>query len=101
VLVTGSFSESALSGKPVEGRLSLKEAVRRGLDYNLGAVGLSNATMAAHGQMRIARSTLLPNLNGYLREAAQQTNLATLGLRSSFIPQIIRSEERRVGKECR
>jgi len=89
VLTTGSYSQSALSGKPLEGKLSLKEAVRRGLDYNLGAVGLSNASMAAHGQMRVARSTLLPNLNGNLREAVQQTNLATLGLRSNFIPQII------------
>ena len=89
VLTTGSYSQSVLSGKPLTGPLSLKEAVRRGLDYNLGAVGLSNASMAAHGQMRVARSTLLPNLNGNLREAVQQTNLATLGLRSNFIPQIV------------
>jgi len=89
VLTTGSYSQSVLSGKPLTGPLSLKEAVGRGLDYNLGAVGLSNASMAAHGQMRVARSILLPNLNGNLREAVQQTNLATLGLRSNFIPQIV------------
>ena len=89
VLTTGSYAQSVLSGKPVEGKLSLREAVRRGLEYNLGAVGLSNATMAAHGQMRVARSALLPNLNGYLREAEQQTNLETLGLRSNLFPQIV------------
>jgi hypothetical protein len=35
VLTTGSYSQSVLSGKPLTGPLSLKEAVSRGLDYNL------------------------------------------------------------------
>jgi outer membrane protein TolC len=86
VLVQGAYSQSVLSGKPVEGKLSLRDAIHRGLDYNLGAVGLSNGSMQAHGQMRVARSGLLPNLNGNLREAVQQTDLATLGLRSKILP---------------
>ena len=35
----------------------------------------------ARGQARVARSSLLPNLNGALRESVQQTNLVALGLR--------------------
>lgn len=89
VSVQGPYAQSALSAKPIEGKLSLREAVRRGLEYNLGSTGLSNAAMQAHGQMRVARSSLLPNLNGSLREAAQQTDLAAQGLRVAFIPRVV------------
>lgn len=89
ISVQGPYSQSALGGKPVEGPLSLREAISRGLEYNLGTVGLSNAAMQAHGQMRVARSSLLPNLNGSLREVAQQSNLASQGLRLPGIPKIV------------
>jgi outer membrane protein TolC len=89
VSVQGPYAQSALAGKPPEGKLSLREAVHRGLEYNLGSTGLSNAAMQAHGQMRAARSSLLPNLNGSLREVDQQTNLATQGLHIPSIPQIV------------
>lgn len=89
VSVQGPYAQSAVATKPVDGKLSFQEAVQRGLEYNLGAVGLSNAAMQAHGQMRVARSSLLPNLNSSLREVVQQSNLAAQGLRVSFIPQIV------------
>ncbi len=38
----------------------------------------------ARGQARVARSSLMPNLNGYLRETVEQENLAALGLRFHF-----------------
>jgi outer membrane protein TolC len=78
-----------LSGKPLEGRLSLRDAIQRGLAYNLGAIGLSNGSVQAHGQMRVARSSLLPNLNGSFKEVNQQTDLAAQGLRTPFIPVIV------------
>ena len=81
VQVQGPYVGSALSREPFTGKLSLREAVRRGLAFNLGAVGLNNAVRQAHGQAQAARSQLLPNLNGDLREAVQQTDLAALGLR--------------------
>ena len=37
---------------PFSGKASLREAVARGLEYNLGAVGLSLAMRQAHGQTR-------------------------------------------------
>src|SRR5277367_339337 len=70
VEVSGTFAGSAGSTArmPFSGKLSLREAVARGLDYNLGAVGLAQAIRQAHGQTRVARSALLPNLNGDLTE---------------------------------
>lgn len=60
--------------------LSLAEAVKRGLAYNLGTIGFANAIRQARGQRYITLSQLLPNISGYLSETAQQTNLAALGL---------------------
>ena len=82
VQVQGPYAGSvAGSAKPFNGKLSLRDAVARGLEYNLGTEGLTQAMRQARGQARVARSSLLPNVNGYLREAVQQTNLAAEGLR--------------------
>ena len=82
VQVQGPYAGSvAGTQKPFSGKLSLREAVARGLEYNLGTVGLTEAMRQARGQARVARSSLLPNLNGALRESVQQTNLVALGLR--------------------
>src|SRR5262245_47572607 len=64
---------------PFSGRLSLREAVERGIDFNLGAVGLTNAVIESRGQRKVARSALLPNLSGYLSETVQQINLQAAG----------------------
>jgi outer membrane protein TolC len=74
----GSRSGAA---QPFSGKLSLREAVERGLAYNLGAVGLSTAVRQSAGQMRVARSALLPNVSGALRETVLQENLKAQGLR--------------------
>ena len=66
---------------PFSGKLSLRDAIRRGLEYNLGAVGFVQAVRQAHGQTRVARSVLLPNLTGDLAETVQQTSLAAEGLK--------------------
>jgi outer membrane protein TolC len=76
-------SASSTSKMPFSGKLSLREAVARGLEYNLGSVGLSTAMRQAHGQTLVARSALMPNLNGTLSENVQQTDLKAQGLRFS------------------
>jgi outer membrane protein TolC len=82
VQVQGPYGGSVPgTAKPFSGKLSLREAVARGLEYNLGTEGLTQAMRQARGQARVARSALLPNLNGYLRETVQQTDLTALGLR--------------------
>jgi len=82
--VQGPYAGSVPGAKPFSGKLSLREAVSRALDYNLGAEGLTQAMRQARGQARVARSSLLPNLNGYLRETVEQENLAALGFRFNF-----------------
>ncbi len=89
VQVTGPYTGSAPSvGKlPFSGRLSLREAVERAVEFNLGAVGLTEAVKQARGQEKIARSYLLPNLSASLSETVQQINLQALGVRfSSPVP---------------
>lgn len=81
VEATGAFAGSA-ANRPFMALLSLREAVDRGIAYNLGEVGLTNAVRDARGQRKVVRSELLPNLNGYLSETVRQTNLQALGLRS-------------------
>lgn len=89
VQVQGAFSGGARSTAklPFSGKLSLREAIERGLDFNLGALGLSYAALQAQGQSQVARSALLPNLSGNVTETVQQTNLRASGIRfSSPIP---------------
>ena len=82
IQIQGPFQGSVRDeAKPFTGKLSLREAIERGLAYNLGTVGLTNAMRQARGQARVARSSLLPNLNGSLREVVQQTNLRAMGVR--------------------
>src|ERR1035437_7015641 len=83
VQVQGPYigSSASTANHPFSGTLSLREAIDRGLNYNLGAVGLNHAVRQAQGQSQIARSALLPNVSGYLSETLQQANLAAQGLR--------------------
>jgi outer membrane protein TolC len=81
--VQGTYTGSANSAEkaPLSGKLSLRDAIQRGMAYNLGAVGLSQAVRESHGQSRVARSALLPNLNSDLSEVVEQVNLKALGVR--------------------
>lgn len=77
-------SRTGTAHQPFSGKLSLKEAVARGLGYNLGTVGMSSAVRQSQGQARVARSALLPNISAALRETVEQENLRALGLRVSI-----------------
>ena len=83
VQVQGPYSGSASSTAklPFSGKLSLREAIARGLNYNLGSVGQGNAVRLAEGQSQVARSALLPNVSGYLAETIQQISLQAEGFR--------------------
>jgi outer membrane protein TolC len=85
VQISGPYSGSTRSttARPFSGALSLQEALERGLAYNLGAVGLTQAARQTGAQVRVAHSALLPNLNGSLSETVEQTNLAAMGVRIS------------------
>ena len=86
VQVQGPFtgSTSSVARMPFSGKLSLREAVQRALQYNLGSVGLAQAVQQAHGQSRTARSSLLPNFNGDFAVTDETENLQTIGLTFKF-----------------
>jgi outer membrane protein TolC len=95
IQVQGPFGGSANStaAMPFSGKLSLREAVQRGLQYNLGAVDLAQAVRQAQGASRVARSALLPNLNGTASGTRETEDLRALGFNFNFpgfsIPTII------------
>ena len=85
VQISGPYSGSTRSttAMPFSGKLSLQEALERGLAFNLGAAGLAQAVRQTRAQVTVARSALLPNINGNLSETVQQSDLAAMGLRIS------------------
>ena len=95
VLVQGNYAGSTpgAAGMPFNGKLRLWEAIRRGLAYNLGQTGATQALRQAEGQSKVARSVLLPNVSGSVTEDVQTTNLQALGLRFSLpgfsIPSVV------------
>ena len=85
VQISGPYGGSTRSttALPFSGKLSLQEALQRGLTYNLGAVGLAQTVSQTSAQVTVARSALLPSINGNLSETVVQNDLAAMGLRVS------------------
>ena len=83
VQVQGPYAGSVNSTNkiPFSGKLGLREAIDRGLGYNLGAVGLAQAVRQSQGTSRVTRSALLPNLNASVSETYETENLKALGIR--------------------
>jgi outer membrane protein TolC len=91
VQVQGPYSGS-VTGRAADltgGKLTLKEAIRRGLEYNLGSIGMNQALRQSRGQSRVARSGLLPSISANLRENVQQTNLAAFGFSLPGRPSVV------------
>jgi outer membrane protein TolC len=61
------------------GTLTLRDAVRRGLEHNLGAINLGLLVDQARSQRTVARSALLPTVAGDFTTTWQQLNLAAMG----------------------
>jgi len=95
VQVQGAYAGSTpgVANMPFNGKLGLREAIQRGLAYNLGQTGATQALRQAEGQSKQALSTLLPNLNGTVIENVQTTDLRAEGFRFNFpgfsIPNVI------------
>jgi len=85
---TGAFQGSANAGPPSAQPLSLSldEALKMGLRYNLGGITADQSSQRANGERIVARSVLYPNLSGILRENVQQIDLASFGFKFSFPP---------------
>ena len=91
IQVQGPYSGSASSvaKRPFSGKLSLEEAIQRGLEYNLGPIGLAHAIRQARGQQKNAKSALLPNVNAAFRENYLTTDLQAIGIRVPFLPAVV------------
>ncbi len=63
-----------------EVKLSLTQAVQRGLQVNLGSITASNSSMTARAQRAQALSQLLPQISANLGATETQVNLAAYGL---------------------
>jgi outer membrane protein TolC len=78
---------------PFNGKLGFKEAIQRGLSFNLGETGATQSMRQAEGLRKVALSSLLPNLNGTVTEDVQTTDLRAEGFRFNFpgfaIPAVI------------
>lgn len=70
-------------------KLSLDEAIQMGLRHNLGLLLTSQSTQSARGAELDQLQTLLPTVNGHIKEAEQETNLEASGLRIEGFPKII------------
>jgi outer membrane protein TolC len=80
----GSVISPEPSSQPIP--LSLDDALQRGLRYNLGLVTALEDARRAQGASVAARSQLLPNLSGGLRETVQQIDLAAFGFTFKLPP---------------
>jgi outer membrane protein TolC len=78
---TSPFAGSVASGKPTDEvlRLSIRDALDRGLRYNLGVVLSGTGTQSARAQRLRALSDLLPHINARSSETVEQINLAAFG----------------------
>jgi outer membrane protein TolC len=61
--------------------LTLEDAIKRGLQYNLGAIGAGEAARQARAQRLAAAAEMLPDIFGNVRESVQKINLAAQGFR--------------------
>ncbi len=85
---TGPYQGSASAGPPSEQpmALTLDEALKMGLRYNLGGITAEQASHRAVGENIVVRSALYPDFSGGLRESVQQIDLASYGFKLKFPP---------------
>lgn len=88
VQVSGGLQGSVPGSVPPPGTitLTLADAVRRGLQTNLGIIASTNASATASAQRLQALSALLPNISGNTSESVMQINLAAYGFKFNVPP---------------
>ncbi len=79
-IVDPSFSKDAAEGSIT---LTLGDAIRRGLAFNLGRVSSDNSARQASAQRLTARSSLLPQISASVAENAAKVDLAAEGFSAS------------------
>lgn len=87
---TGPYQGSASAGPPSDQpvSLTLDQALKMGLRYNLGGITAEESSERANGARIVSRSALYPDISGGLRENVQQIDLASYGFKFSFPPSL-------------
>lgn len=83
----GSVPEGQASATPLT--LSLRDAIQRGLRYNLGILTNHDVTNAAKADRQRTLSTLLPNLSVGATQTSQQLDLAAFGFNFPGFPTVV------------
>ena len=85
------FTGSVPSGKATSGvlPLSFEEAIKRGLQQNLGLLLASDNTISSRGQKWKELSNLLPDVNGTLTENLQTVSIAQFGFKLPGLPRVV------------
>ena len=83
----GSVPAGLVSDQPID--LTLDGAIQRGLQHNLGVILSGTQTAAARAQRMSQLQSLLPDVEGYAREAEMQVDLAAEGLRIPGFPTVV------------
>jgi outer membrane protein TolC len=86
-----SFDGSVPTGTATATRLelTLRDAIRRGLQYNLGVLTNRDLVDTAAADRRRTLSTLLPNLSAGATQTSQQIDLAAFGFNFPGFPLIV------------
>jgi outer membrane protein TolC len=86
VVVTGNFQGSTPVSFTTEGplQLSLVDAVKRGLQFNLGVITSDVASVTVKAQRMQVLSQALPQITASAGATVAQTNMATYGFNSVF-----------------
>ncbi len=88
--VTGSVPSGLASDQVLQ--LTLRDAVKMALRYNLGVIESGQNAQIARGQRLLALSNLLPQVSAGASENVQQVNLATFGFNkfeTAGIPNVV------------
>src|ERR1700679_3268331 len=83
----GSVASGQVSGTPLA--LSLRDALQRGLRYNLGILTNRDIVDTVKAERRRTLSTLLPNLSVGATQTSQQIDLVAFGFNFPGFPKII------------
>jgi outer membrane protein TolC len=85
------YFQSVPSGPPISGilKLSLLDAIDRGLKQNLGLLLSGNSSADARGQRWQELSHLLPHITGQISDNLRQVDLAAQGINFPGVPLIV------------
>jgi len=86
VSFSGSVATGTVSATPLA--LSLRDAIQRGLRYNLGILTSRDIADTVKAARRKTLSTLLPNVYAGATQASEQIDLAAFGFNLPGIPKI-------------